>query len=112
MLAYLIELETINIFNTNTNKIFLCKTANLAYEYALKLEPMIKRDIVNTIDYAIDNMVIWETNNSFPRYRCKLTPIDNDILWSLYSSNNILDREKSRNIVNNIYTNLRINNIL
>jgi hypothetical protein len=106
MLAYLIELETINIFNTNTNKIILCKTANLAYEYALKLEPMIKRDIINTIDIAINSMIIWETTNNFPRYRCKLTPIENDILWSVYQL------DKNKNVLTNIYTNLKINNII
>jgi hypothetical protein len=33
--TYLIELETINIFNTNITKIFLCKTADYAYDYGL-----------------------------------------------------------------------------
>jgi hypothetical protein len=109
MLAYLIELETINIFNTNTNKIILFKTAILAYEYALKLEPMIKRDIINTIDIAINSMIIWETTNNFPRYKCKLTPIDNDILWSVYMNDKTF---QNRNVLTNIYTNLKINNIV
>ncbi len=109
MSSYLIELETINIFNTSINKIILFKSAESAYEYALKIEPLIKRETINMMEKAIEMKIIWESNNNiFPKYKCKITPIDNDILWGLYH----LDKDTGRYLIQNIYTNLKVNNII
>lgn len=112
--CYLLELEIINIFNTSTTKIILCKSGELAYEYGLKIEPMIKRNNINPIEKALDKKIIWETDNNFPKYKCKMIPINCDILWELYNmdtkfSLNPYDKHK---IVQNIYTNLKINNLV
>ena len=108
--SYLVELETTNIFNTSINKVILCKSAELAYEYGLKLEPLIKRDMIYNIENALSNSIIWETNCNFPRYKCKINKIDCDLLWSLYTD---IDMKLSLNrIVQNIYTNLKINNFI
>ena len=106
--CYLLELEIINIFNTSTTKIILCKSYELAYEYGLRIEPMIKRTNINSIEKAIDNKIIWETDNNFPKYKCKMTPINCDIIWELYNMN---PRDK-HNLVQNVYTNLKINNLV
>ena len=81
--CYLLELEIINIFNTNTNKVILCKSYEMAYEYGMKIEPLIKRAHINSIEKAIENKIIWETDNNFPKYKCKITPINCDIMWEL-----------------------------
>ena len=106
--CYLLELEIINIFNTNTNKVILCKSYEMAYEYGMKIEPLIKRAHINSIEKAIENKIIWETDNNFPKYKCKITPINCDIMWELYNMNPY-DKHK---IVQNIYTHLKINNLV
>ena len=110
MPSYLIELETINVFNSTTTKVILCKAANLAYEYALRIEPLIKRDNINSLESAINDKIIWEGNKtSFPKYKCKLTEIDNDILCAYMIQNKDITKPY---IIQNIYTHLKINNIV
>jgi hypothetical protein len=104
--AYLLELKTINIFNSNTSKVFLFKTDEDAYNFAIKLEPTIKKyNISNIIDYG----TIWESNPSiFPKYVCEIKKIHNDIIHGL--SNNIIN--DGNYIINSLYKNLKINNII
>ena len=111
MNVYVIELETVNVFNTNVNKIIMFKSSKHGYEYALKLEPLIKRDKINTLDEAIKTKIIWESNrHNFPRYRCKMTAIDNDIMTGMY--NHDKEKENYRQVLQTIYKNLKINDLI
>jgi hypothetical protein len=111
MNVYVIELETMNVFNTNVNKIIMFKSSSHAYEYALKLEPLIKRDKINSLDEAIKSKVIWESNrHNFPRYRCKMTSIDNDVIIGLHNYDK--EKENYRHMIQNIYKNLKINDLI
>lgn len=111
--AYLLELKTINIFNSNISKVFLFKTEEDAYNFAIKLEPTIKKYNISNIDKAlqVENNygTIWESNPSiFPRYVCEIKKIHNDIIHGL--STNIIN--DGHYIINSLYKNLKINNII
>lgn len=103
--AYLLELKTINIFNSNVSRVYLFKSGEDAYNFAIKLEPTIKK-------YNITNNntgIIWESNPSIiPKYRCEITQLDNNIIDNL--SQNILN--EGTYILNSLYKNLKINNII
>jgi hypothetical protein len=107
--AYLLEFKTLNIFNSNVSKVYLFKTKEDAYNFAVKLEPTIKKyNICNIVD-AIQIATIWESNPSiFPRYVCEIKKINNDIIQSL--SNSIIN--EGSYIMNSLYKNLKINNII
>ena len=115
MSCYLLELETINIFNTSTNKIIFCKTAELAYDYGLKIEPLIRRDVINSLEKAIDNKIIWESNrNNFPKYKCKINCINSDIMWALYHNieNKFTVHPQTSRLIHNIYSALKTNEVI
>lgn len=104
--AYLLELKTINIFNSNTSKVILFKTLEDAYNFAIKLEPTIKKYNISNMN---ENGIIWESNPSiFPKYICEIKNIHNDIITSL--SNGVLN--DGAYIINALYKSLKINNII
>jgi hypothetical protein len=108
MPLYLIEVETVNIFNSNINKIIFFKTAKHAYDYAIKLDPLVKKDNIYSLEKAIKNNIIWESNkNIFPFYKCKIIEMDNDMMWGVYHC----EKDKG-NLVQSIYKNLKINEVI
>jgi hypothetical protein len=105
--AYLLELKTINIFNSNTSKVYLFKTDEDAYNFAIKLEPLIKKNKIYSMEYSLINNIIWESNPTiFPKYICEIKKINNDIIWGLMSCNT------DTHAINFLYKNLKINNII
>jgi hypothetical protein len=111
MTAYLLEYEIINIFSSNISKIILFNNMENAYEYGKTYEPLIKREIINPLSYQTinDKFTVWESSkNIFPRYICRISPVDNDILWGFYQ-NNI---EANKNLIQSFYKNLKINGII
>jgi hypothetical protein len=107
-MSFLLEFETVNVFNSTINKIMIFKSAQDAYHYGLKIEPMIARGKINSIEKAIENTIVWESAKTFPRYRCKIHSMDTDILWGLYSS----ETNTPQYLIQNIYKNLKINDML
>jgi hypothetical protein len=107
--AYLLELKTINIFNSNISKVFLFKTEEDAYNFAIKLEPTIKKYNINNMINAVQIGTIWESNPSiFPKYICEIKNIHNNIITSLLNG---IHNDGSY-IINSLYKSLKINNII
>jgi len=107
--GYLVVLKNKNIFNSQINKVIMFRSFDIAYEYGKNLEPFLKKEIIYTKEDVNKNHVIWITSkNSFPQITCKMYPISNDTLLNIYLT--IQDGEK--NIINFLYKNLKVNNLI
>jgi hypothetical protein len=107
--GYLLVLKNKNIFNSQINRIIMFKSFDVAYEYGKNLEPFMKKEIVYTQEEAEKNNVIWITSkNNYPQITCKIYPISNDTALNIYLTIN----ESEKNIVQFLYKNLKINNII
>jgi hypothetical protein len=105
---YLLEYETLNIFNITINKVILFKNFEDAYNYGLKIEPLITRSKINSIEQTKECKIIWESAKSFPKYRCKIYNLDSDVVYGIYATDII----SPNFLVQNIYKTLKINEVL
>lgn len=101
--SYFLVYKTKNILNSNISKILIFKTAELAYEYAINNDYHLKKEILNTVDDAIKQKIIWKTSAGFPTRICKIIEIDSDLLCNIYQL-----PTKDTNIVHFLYKQLKL----
>lgn len=107
--GYIVVLKNKNIFNSQINKVIMFKSFDIAYEYGKNLEPFMKKEIVYTKEEVEKNHVLWITSkNSFPQITCKIYPISNDTLLNIY----LTIQEGEKNIIQFLYKNLKVNNLI
>jgi hypothetical protein len=107
--SYLLIFKTKNIFASNITKILLFKNSTEAYEYAINIDPFMKRDKIYTLEEALNNKYIWQSNlGQFPNYNCKIFKVSSDVLWNIYQD----IKQSDRNILQYFYKQLKLYNII
>jgi hypothetical protein len=107
--SYLIVLKSKNIFNSHVQKVALFRTFESAYEFGKKLDSISKKEIIYTKEEVEKYNLLWFTTKTiFPQITCKLYALSNDTILNIYLSCPI----EEKNILQYLYKNLKVNNVI
>jgi len=106
--SFILIYKSKELFASHIKKIIIFKNFEEAYQYGLKFEPYITKQIVYSRDDTLKNSTVWVSNQQvFPKYKCSILEIPNDILWNIYHS-----VPEGNQLMNSIVKALRTNSIL
>ncbi len=98
-----------DLFSSTIKKIVIFKTFDDAYSYGLCMEPYINKPIVYSKEDTLKNSMLWtSTLDVFPKHKCKIIEVPNDVLWNIYQTTT----ENETKLINHIIKTMRTNNII
>lgn len=102
---YLLVLKNKNIFNSNIQKLFLFNSFNEAYEYGMRIEPGLTKNISYSKDEVLKNNILWlSSTDTFPKYICKIFTISQDFVLNSYLTTKIVNE---KHLVQYLFRNLK-----
>lgn len=106
--SFVLFYKTKELFASSIKKIIVFKNFEDAYEYGLYFEPFVNKQIIYSKEDTLSNGIIWISNQQiFPKYKCKILEIPNDILADIYQT-----VPEGSQLMNYIIKSLRTNSIL
>lgn len=98
-----------DLFGSNIKKIIVFKTFDDAYNYGLSMEPYINKTIIYSKEDTLKNSMLWTSSiDVFPKHKCKIVEVPNDVLWNIYQTT----AENETKLMHHIIKTMKINNII
>ncbi len=106
--SFVLIYKTKDLFASNIRKIIVFKNFEDAYEFGTNFEPYVNRQVIYSKEETLKNSVVWISNQqTFPKHKCRILEIPNDILWDVYQT-----VPEGSQLMNYIVKTLRTNSIL